>query len=99
MAAVKQLKQHLKPTDVVVVICHDHGSRYIGKVYSDDWMRMKGFLESNQAPTVSGGRKGQPVEDTSTYQPSESAVRPLILGDWYKKMDFYVRLLRGWVVS
>jgi cystathionine beta-synthase len=99
VAAVRQLKHLLKPTDVVVVICHDHGSRYIGKVYSDDWMRMKGFIETTNTPSINGGKKGQQVEDTPQYQPSESAARPMILGDWYKKMEFYVRLLRGWVVS
>ena len=31
--------------DVVVVIFHDHGSRYLGKMFNDDWMREKGFLE------------------------------------------------------
>ena len=39
-----QLKDKLKPTDVVVCIFHDHGSRYIGKVYNDEWMKSKGFL-------------------------------------------------------
>jgi cystathionine beta-synthase len=29
---------------VVVCILHDHGSRYVGKVYNDDWMKSKGFL-------------------------------------------------------
>jgi cystathionine beta-synthase len=41
-----QLKDRLKPTDVVVVIFHDHGSRYIGKLYNDDWMRERGFLDT-----------------------------------------------------
>ena len=41
---ILQLKHLLKPHDVVVVLCHDHGSRYIGKVYNDDWMREKGFI-------------------------------------------------------
>ena len=40
-----QLKDRLKPTDIVVVIFHDHGSRYIAKVYNDDWMKAQGFLE------------------------------------------------------
>jgi cystathionine beta-synthase len=47
-AAVKgllQLKEHFKPTDVVVVLFHDSGSRYIGKMFNDDWMRERGFLE------------------------------------------------------
>lgn len=34
----------LKPTDLAVVIFHDHGSRYVGKIYNDEWMRSKGFL-------------------------------------------------------
>ena len=29
----------------MVVIFHDHGSRYLGKMFNDDWMRDKGFLE------------------------------------------------------
>ena len=49
-AAVKgllQLKNELKEDDVVVVLFHDHGSRYVGKMYNDDWMREKGFLHPN----------------------------------------------------
>lgn len=47
-AAVKgllQLKVHFKPEDVVVVLFHDSGSRYVGKMFNDDWMRERGFLE------------------------------------------------------
>lgn len=40
-----QLKETLKPTDLVVVIFHDHGSRYVGKIYNDEWMLDRGFLE------------------------------------------------------
>ena len=46
-AAIKgviQLKDQLKPDDVVVVLFHDHGSRYVGKIFNDDWMRERGFL-------------------------------------------------------
>lgn len=42
---VLQLKEHFKPEDVVVVLFHDSGSRYIGKMFNDDWMRERGFLE------------------------------------------------------
>src|SRR6476620_3138833 len=34
-----QLKDRFKKDDVVVIILHDHGSRYMGKIYNDDWMR------------------------------------------------------------
>jgi len=47
-AAVKgllQLKEHFGPEDVVVVLFHDSGSRYVGKMFNDDWMRERGFLE------------------------------------------------------
>ena len=47
-AAIKgllQLKQHFKKEDIVVILFHDHGSRYINKIYNDEWMREKGFLE------------------------------------------------------
>ncbi|MBL7803575.1 MAG: pyridoxal-phosphate dependent enzyme [Saprospiraceae bacterium] len=43
--ALWQLRANLKPEDVVVVIFHDHGSRYVGKIYNDDWMRERGFLD------------------------------------------------------
>ena len=47
-AAIKgllQLKDHFRPDDVVVVLFHDHGSRYVGKMFNDDWMRERGFFE------------------------------------------------------
>jgi cystathionine beta-synthase len=40
-----QLKDNFKKDDVVVVLFHDSGSRYVGKMYNDDWMRERGFLE------------------------------------------------------
>ena len=45
MAGVIQLAEHFKKGDVVVVVFHDHGSRYMGKMYNDEWMGAKGFLE------------------------------------------------------
>ena len=46
-AAVKgllQLKNHFNEDDVVVVLFHDHGSRYVGKMFNDDWMKKMGYL-------------------------------------------------------
>src|SRR5438552_10420320 len=45
MAGLVQLKEHFTKDDLVVVIFHDHGSRYLGKMFNDDWMREKGFIE------------------------------------------------------
>ncbi|MBK9732897.1 MAG: pyridoxal-phosphate dependent enzyme [Chitinophagaceae bacterium] len=44
VAGLMQLKDSLKEADVVVVIFPDHGSRYVGKVYNDEWMRDRGWL-------------------------------------------------------
>jgi cystathionine beta-synthase len=46
MAGLLQLKDQLTADDVVVVVIHDHGSRYIGKIYNDDWMRERDFLDT-----------------------------------------------------
>jgi cystathionine beta-synthase len=48
IAGLLQLKDKLKPEDIVVVIFHDHGSRYMGKMYNEDWLRERGFLEDEK---------------------------------------------------
>lgn len=45
IAGLLQMKDKLSKDDVVVVIFHDHGSRYLGKMFNDDWMRMKGYVD------------------------------------------------------
>lgn len=47
-----QLKEHFKPDDVVVVLFHDSGSRYIGKIFNDDWMRERGYLDEEITKVV-----------------------------------------------
>ena len=46
VAGVLNLKDKFSPDDLVVVLLPDHASRYIGKVFNDDWMRERGFLET-----------------------------------------------------
>ena len=46
MAGLLQMKDQLTKDDVVVIVIHDHGSRYVGKIYNDDWMRERGFLDT-----------------------------------------------------
>src|SRR6187431_2111021 len=43
MAGLLQLKDNFKEGETVVVIFHDHGTRYLGKIFNDDWMREKGY--------------------------------------------------------
>ena len=51
MQAVFKMRRQLKPTDVVVVLFPDHGSRYLGKIYNDDWMRQQGFIREPEQPS------------------------------------------------
>ena len=44
LSGVIQLKNRIKETDVVVVILPDHGSRYLAKIFNDDWMKKNNFL-------------------------------------------------------
>ncbi len=46
VAGMLQLKDQLTKDDIVVIVIHDHGSRYVGKIYNDDWMRERGFLDT-----------------------------------------------------
>ncbi|MFM2155725.1 MAG: hypothetical protein RL516_474, partial [Bacteroidota bacterium] len=45
VAGLVQLKDQLTKDDVVVIIFHDHGSRYIGKMFNPEWMRKMGYSE------------------------------------------------------
>ena len=40
-----QLKEHFTKDDVVVVLFHDHGSRYVGKMFNNDWMKKMGYMD------------------------------------------------------
>jgi cystathionine beta-synthase len=48
IAGVLQMKDMFKEGDVVVVIFPDHGTRYLGKMYNDDWLRDRGFLKEEK---------------------------------------------------
>ncbi len=52
LAGLVQMRHMFKPTDVVVVIFHDHGTRYLGKMFNDDWMRDRGFLVNDQPKAI-----------------------------------------------
>jgi cystathionine beta-synthase len=62
IAGVLQMRDRFKPDDVVVVLFHDHGSRYVGKMFNDDWMRDRGFLAvNNTAIGLIERHKSQPL--------------------------------------
>jgi cystathionine beta-synthase len=63
MAGLLQLAHHFSAGELVVVIFHDHGTRYLGKMFNDDWMREKGFLapEGKTARDLVRNKKAAPL--------------------------------------
>lgn len=59
LQGLMQLKKGLTKDDVVVCIFHDHGSRYVGKIYNDQWMMERGFLEVKTFKDIVSGRKAK----------------------------------------
>ncbi len=62
-------KQSLTKDDLVVCIFHDHGSRYVGKIYNDQWMMERGFLEVKSFKDIVSGRAGKKLV---TVEPSHT---------------------------
>ena len=71
IAGLKQLKHLLKKDDVVVVIFHDHGTRYLGKMFNDDWMRDRGFL-IKQNKTVADIMQSRGKDDIITVDATQT---------------------------
>ena len=46
IAGVIQMKDRFKKGDIVIILLHDHGSRYVGKIYNDEWMKERGWLDA-----------------------------------------------------
>jgi cystathionine beta-synthase len=68
LQGMMQLKDELKKDDVVVCIFHDHGSRYVGKIYNDQWMMERGFLEVKTFKDLINGRGSQKLIVANTTQ-------------------------------
>jgi len=84
MAGLRQLKEHFTAADVIVVIFHDHGSRYLGKMFNDEWMRQKGFLEKTGMTArdlVASGLSGELLSIESS-EPVEAAARLMAAHDF-----------------
>lgn len=76
-----QMKAQLKPDDLVVVIFHDHGSRYVGKVYNDQWMMERGFLDVRTVKDMIRGRGNQPLITVDAEDPVAAAVEMMQRND------------------
>ncbi|RYF96773.1 MAG: pyridoxal-phosphate dependent enzyme, partial [Chitinophagaceae bacterium] len=61
LQGLMQLKEKLTKDDVVVCIFHDHGSRYVGKIYNDQWMMERGFLDVKTFKDIVNGRASRKI--------------------------------------
>jgi cystathionine beta-synthase len=43
--ALEYARENLTKDDIMVVILPDHGTRYLGKIYNDEWMRAQGYID------------------------------------------------------
>ena len=77
-----QLKSRLKKDDLVVCIFHDHGSRYVAKVYNDQWMIERGFLDVKTFKDIISSRTGK--QKLVTVQPTQTVSEAV---DLMKKFD------------
>jgi cystathionine beta-synthase len=59
LQGLMQLKQNLKKGDLVVCVLHDHGSRYIAKIYNDQWMMERGFLDVKSFKDIVNARNNK----------------------------------------
>ncbi len=76
LQGLMQMKDSLKKDDLVVCIFHDHGSRYVGKIYNDQWMMERGFLDLKTVRDLINARPQQPL---ITIDVSESVATAVTL--------------------
>ncbi|MBS1747723.1 MAG: pyridoxal-phosphate dependent enzyme [Bacteroidetes bacterium] len=81
LQGLMQLKNRLKKDDLVVCIFHDHGSRYVAKIYNDQWMMERGFLDVKTFKDIVNARVGQKLV---TITPSQTVAEAV---DLMKKFD------------
>lgn len=74
LQGLMQLKDSLKKDDMVVCIFHDHGSRYVGKIYNDQWMMERGFLDVKTIKDIVSGRVGKKLVTIEPTQTVSDAV-------------------------
>jgi cystathionine beta-synthase len=82
LQGLMQLKDKLKKDDLVVCIFHDHGSRYVAKIYNDQWMMERGFLEVKTFRDIVNGRGSR--QKLITVGPQDSVAEAVSL---MKKYD------------
>lgn len=81
LQGLMQMKGKLKKEDVVVCIFHDHGSRYVGKVYNDQWMMERGFLDLKTVRDLINARPEKPLITVDANESVATAVELMQAND------------------
>jgi cystathionine beta-synthase len=90
LQGLMQLKDKLKTDDLVVCIFHDHGSRYVAKIYNDQWMIERGFLDVKTFKDIISARGEKKLVTVATGQTVSEAV------DLMKKYDIeHIPVMNG----
>lgn len=91
LQGLMQLKDRLKKDDLVVCIFHDHGSRYVAKIYNDQWMLERGFLDVKTFKDIVSGRSAK--QKLVTVQPGHTVADAVEL---MKKYDIeHIPVING----
>lgn len=80
---ILQLSEELTEDDIVVVLFHDHGSRYVGKMFNDDWMRDRGFLDEEKTTAIDL-IKDHAGKHLVTVSPTDPLSQAILLMHQYK---------------
>jgi cystathionine beta-synthase len=84
MAGLLQMRDRFRKGDMVVVIFHDHGTRYLAKMFNDVWMREKGFLEKTgiTARDIVASRHSTPLVALESHDPVTRAIQVMTENDY-----------------
>ncbi len=77
--AIEFARENMKADDVMVIILPDHGTRYLGKVYNDNWMKDHGFLEERKFATASDILKNRKSQSSLLTVNSDTKIGEAIL--------------------
>lgn len=84
IAGLLQLKDNFKAGETVVVIFHDHGTRYVGKMFNPDWMRSMGYepLPGRTARDLVRNKKVADLVALEVDSPVSEAIRVMSTHDF-----------------
>src|SRR5437899_12848062 len=81
LSGALRLAKELGPEDFVVAFMPDTGMRYLSKVYNDEWMRERGYVESSvpitAAEVVNAKRQSGKVRELVIARPYQTVFHAL----------------------